>query len=278
MRSLEEDRIEDDKFLNSSWSTITSKLTPLLTKGVLKMTSGFDFTARQLLERPTTLYLRFNEAELDSTRHVLKLTILALITSLLRYADQYPSKDIVPVLLGLDEAGRVNIPRLDDLVSTVAGRGVSALVYVQDLSQFEATYGPANAKTIRSNCHTQLFYSPKDLETARYISAYAGAQSRPTRTMSKERGLLQTRRYTFSEAKRDLITADEVLQLEPEKIIAFVGNKPPIKAERLVWFNQVWLRRLAEFPATKVAKIKYDVPKKVPEERLEEKDAGFIKA
>jgi type IV secretion system protein VirD4 len=255
VRTLQESDISEDRFLNSSWSTITSKLTPLLTEGVLKMTSGFDFSARQLLEQPTTLYLRFNEAELDSSKHILRLTVLALITAILRYKDNNPDKKTLSVLLGLDEAGRVHIPRLDDLVSTVAGRGVNALVYVQDLSQFEATYGSANAKTVRSNCHTQLFYPPKDLETARYISNSCGFQTRPTRSYSKEPGLLETRRYTYSESKRELITPDEVRQLSPETVILFAGDKPPIRAKRLTWFKIRWIKKHTQLPSTKVLPI-----------------------
>jgi type IV secretion system protein VirD4 len=255
VRTLQESDISEDRFLNSSWSTITSKLTPLLTEGVLKMTSGFDFSAKQLLEKPTTLYLRFNEAELDSSKHILRLTVLALITAILRYKDNNPDKKTLSVLLGLDEAGRVHIPRLDDLVSTVAGRGVNALVYVQDLSQFEATYGSANAKTVRSNCHTQLFYPPKDLETARYISNSCGFQTRPTRSYSKEPGLLETRRYTYSDSKRELITPDEVRQLSPETVILFAGDKPPIKAKRLTWFKIRWIKKHTQLPPTKVLPI-----------------------
>jgi type IV secretion system protein VirD4 len=255
VRTLQESDIAEDRFLNSSWSTITSKMTLLLTKGALKMTSGFDFSAKQLLEQPTTLYLRFNEAELDSSKHILRLMVLALITAILRYKDYNPDKKTVPVLLGLDEAGRVHIPRLDDLVSTVAGRGVSALVYVQDLSQFESTYGIGNAKTIRSNCHTQLFYPPKDLETARYIGNACGFQTRPTRSYSKERGVLETRRYTYSETKRELITPDEVRQLSPETVILFAGDKPPIKAKRLTWFKIRWLKKHTQLPPTKVLPI-----------------------
>jgi type IV secretion system protein VirD4 len=155
---------------------------------------------------------------------------LSLITAILRHADRHrhPDEDAMPILLGLDEAGRVHIPRLGDLVSTVAGRGVSALVYVQDLSQFDATYGVANAKTIRSNCHTKLFYPPKDLETARYISDYAGSQSLITRSMSKEVGMTPATRFVYTENKRELITPDEVRKLDPESVIVFAGEKAPI--------------------------------------------------
>lgn len=260
IRTLEEKDIEDDRFLNSSWSTITSKLTPLLTKGVLKMTSGFDFSARQLLEKPTTLYLRFSEAELDSNKHIFRLTLLAIITAILRYKDQNPDKETIPILLGLDEAGRVQIPRLDDLVATAAGRDISALVYVQDLSKFAGTYGEANAKAILSNCDTQVFYPPKDLETARYISSSCGAQSRRVQSFSKEPGMFETKRYTYSEAKRELITPDEVRQLGRENVIVFAGDKPPIKAKRLTWLKHRWIRKETRLPPTNVLPIVFKMP------------------
>jgi type IV secretion system protein VirD4 len=275
IRALEEDDIGDDRFLNSSWSTITSKLTPLLTQGVLKMTSGSDFTAKQLLEKRTTLYLRFNEAELDSNKHILRLTVLALITAILRHADRHPDEDAMPILLGLDEAGRVHIPRLGDLVSTVAGRGVSALVYVQDLSQFDATYGVANAKTIRSNCHTKLFYPPKDLETARYISDYAGSQSLITRSVSKEVGMTSATRFVYTENKRELITPDEVRKLDPESVIVFAGEKAPIQAKRLSWFKLGWIKKHVQLPPTKVLPIAYSLnPSDTPHKEEVEGD-GF---
>lgn len=280
VRAITESDIAEDRFLNSSWSTMTSKMTPLLTEGILKMTSGFDFCAKQLLEKPTTLYLRFSEAELDSSKHILRLTVLALITAILRYKDKNPNKETIPVLLGLDEAGRVHIPRLDDLVSTVAGRGVSALVYIQDLSQFEATYGGAKAKTIRSNCDTQLFYPPKDLETARYISSSCGAQSRKVQSFSKEPGMFETKRYTYSEAKRELITPDEVRQLGRESVILFVGDKPPIKAKRLTWLKHGWIRKHIQLESTSVEAIPFkilDAPNKIPGQENGPNSVDFVR-
>jgi type IV secretion system protein VirD4 len=278
LRTLEETDISDDRFLNSAWSTITSKLTPLLTEGVLKMTSGFDFSAKQLLEGSTTLYLRFNEAELDSNKHILRLTVLALITAILRHADKHVDVDMTSILLGLDEAGRVNIPRLDELVSTVAGRGVSALVYVQDLSQFDATYGTAKAKTIRSNCHTKLFYPPKDLETAKYISEYAGSQSRMTRSVTKEAGWSQVRRYLYSESKRELITSDEVRQLGRENVIIFADEKAPIKAKRLAYFKLPWMKPYADLPATPVKPIVRDGQKGITLSKSQKTEEEFLEA
>lgn len=281
VRTINENDIVEDRFLNSSWSTITSKMTPLLTEGVLKMTSGFDFCARQLLERPTTLYLRFSEAELDSNKHIFRLALLAIITAILRYKDKNPDKETIPLLLGLDEAGRIQIPRLDDLVATAAARDISTLVYVQDLSKFAGTYGRTNANAILANCDTQLFYPPKDLETARYISNSCGAQSRKVRSFTKEPGPFETKRFTYSEAKRELITPDEVRQLGRESVILFTGDKPPIKAKRLTWLKQGWIKKHTRLTPTSVKAIQFamlDSPNKTPEQDQSVRDTDFVRA
>jgi type IV secretion system protein VirD4 len=270
VRTINENDIVEDRFLNSSWSTVTAKMTPLLTEGVLKMTSGFDFCARQLLEQPTTLYLRFSEAELDSNKHIFRLALLAIITAILRYKDTNPDKETIPLLLGLDEAGRIQIPRLDDLVATAAARDISTLIYVQDLSKFAGTYGRTNANAILANCDTQLFYPPKDLETARYISSSCGAQSRKVQSFSKEPGPFETKRFTYSEAKRELITPDEARQLGRENVILFVGDKPPIKAKRLMWLKHHWIRRNTKLSPTKVLPIAFELSTSTVTEELKQ--------
>jgi type IV secretion system protein VirD4 len=184
-------------------------------------------------------------------------------------------------LLGLDEAGRIHIPRLDDLVATAAARDISTLVYVQDLSKFAGTYGRTNANAILANCDTQLFYPPKDLETARYISSLCGAQSRKVRSFSKEPGLFETKRFTYSEAKRELITPDEVRQLNRESVIVFTGDKPPIKAKRLTWLKHGWIKKHTRFTPSSVNAIPFAVLaslNKTPEQDQSVRDTDFFRA
>ncbi|MDP9477822.1 MAG: type IV secretory system conjugative DNA transfer family protein, partial [Actinomycetota bacterium] len=221
----------EDRFLASTWSTMVTRLSPLLSDGILKMTGGSDFSAADLVGRPTTLYLMFREAELEYTKKVFQLVMLSLLTGLIRRGDLDPEGEGVPMLLALDEAGRTPIPRLDDLVSTISGRGMSALVYVQDLSQLESAYGRQQAQTVRGNCHTQVYYRPTEHDTAERISRMTGKKSvRDIRVSSGGQ-------HSEGLRERELITADEVRQIPQDRIIAFAGKKQPIYAQRLEWFN-----------------------------------------
>ncbi len=221
----------DDRFLASTWSTMVPKLSPLLSQGVLKMTGGSDFRAADLVARPTSLYLMFRESELGSTRKVFQLVLLSLVTGLIRRGDLDPDGEGVPMLLALDEAGRTPIPRLDDLVSTISGRGMSALVYVQDLSQLESAYGRQQAQTIRGNCHTQLYYRPTEHDTAERISRMTG------KTSVRDIRVSSGGQHSEGLRERELITPDEVRQIPQDGVIAFTGKKQPIYAQRLEWFD-----------------------------------------
>ncbi len=222
----------EDRFLASTWSTMVPRLAPLLSEGVLKMTGGSDFRAADLVERPTSLYLRFAESELGSTQKVFQLVLLSLISGLIRRGDLNPDEGGVPMLLALDEAGRTPIPRLDDLVSTISGRGMSSLIYVQNLGQLDSAYGRDKAQTIRGNCHTQLFYRPTDYDTAAFISRMTGQTS-----VEDER--VGPGGASYGMRERELITPDEVRQIDSENVFVFAGAKPPILGRRLKWFEDI---------------------------------------
>jgi type IV secretion system protein VirD4 len=64
-QTLEETHFEEDRFLLSSWGTLTARLFPLLTDNVLRCFSGSDFTPEALMcqDKPITVYLRWPEAD-----------------------------------------------------------------------------------------------------------------------------------------------------------------------------------------------------------------------
>lgn len=111
---------------------------------------------------------------------------------------------------------------------------MSALVYVQDLGQLQSAYGRAGAQTIRSNCHTQIYYRPTDSDTASHLSRMCGKTS----VEDVRAGSGGNHSTAFRE--RELLTPDELMrEMDPTNVIAFAGKKPPIPAHRLEWFNLI---------------------------------------
>lgn len=236
---LEPRDYRNDRFLSSAWSTITAQLSEVFSDGILKMTGGNDFYAADLVQSPQTLYLMFEESELDYTSKIFQVMMLALTTGLIRNSDADRNAENTPMLVALDEAGRTPIPRLDDMVSTVAGRGVTTWIYVQDLSQLEAAYGREQAQTIRAGCHTQIYYRPIEQTTAEQISRMCGQMTVIDRKVNTNTGTIG---YSESvgQKPRELISADELRREMPDEgVIVFASRKPPIKAGRANWL-EMW--------------------------------------
>lgn len=230
------ERIAKDERLVTIWSTLNTRTADLLQPGVREVASGCDFRARDLVvnDKPVTLFLTFRESEIEATKAFLRLTILALVTDLIRIGDTRAEEMKHKLLLGFDEAGRIPVPRLPDLVSTTSSRGISALIYVQDLAQLDAAYGREQAATIRSNCDTQVYYRPTDTLTAKYVADRAGKTSvkwlNTSNTVS-ETNSSETASWTWKD--RELISVSEFMQLPEGLTLAFVGNLPPIVANRV---------------------------------------------
>jgi len=141
---------------------------------------------------------------------------------------------------------------MDDLVSTIGGRGMSALIYVQDLAQLEAAYGRYEAQVIRSNCHTQLYYRPTDYDTAAHVSRRCGQTSVQDVHVSGTFG----EKRSYGQRARELVTPDEVMRMENEHVVVFAGKKPPIMGRRLEWFELFSeVEGLMENPAPEVPEL-----------------------
>lgn len=230
------EQMAKDERLVTIWSTLNTRTADLLQPGVREVASGCDFRARDLVvnEKPVTLFLTFRESEIEATKAFLRLTVLALVTDLIRIGDTRAKDMKHKLLLGFDEAGRIPVPRLPDLVSTTSSRGISALIYVQDLAQLDVAYGREQAATIRSNCDTQVYYRPTDNLTAKVVADRAGKTSvkwlNTSNTVS-ETNSSETTSWTWKD--RELISVSEFMQLPEGLTLAFVGNLPPTVANRV---------------------------------------------
>lgn len=239
-----------DRFLNSAWSTLTTRLQPFLEPNVLNMLTGNDFRATDLVEQKTTLYLQFRESVLESLSPVYRLILLAILSALIHQYD-ITAGSVVPLLLLLDEAGRTPIPRLPEVMATVAGRGMSVLLYVQSLSQLHAAYGEAGSTTIRDNARSQIFYRPTDQATAEFISRRCGQTLVPTTSTHVAAGGWRSPRQTVTqgEVSRPLIPPDKVTQMDMTDVIVFVAGLPPISCRRVDWRDADSLVHATQVPA-----------------------------
>jgi type IV secretion system protein VirD4 len=168
-----------DRFLLSSWGTLTARMRLLLTETVIRSLSGSDFHARDVLtgNTPITVYLRWPERDLLALSPLVRLIWGSLIDELITTYDSAQGNNCKPVLLLIDEAGRTAIPSLADHATTVVGRGISLWIAIQDLNQLDAVYGRERAHVLRNNMESQIYYRPNDQDTAEYLERCLGRKS-----------------------------------------------------------------------------------------------------
>lgn len=115
----------------------------------------------------------------DTDRAMDKLAY-ALMTQILQVLCRSADHDFenhcldIPVRLYLDDfATNLYIPDFDKIISVIRSREIYVSVILQSLSQLEAMYGSAKAKTIINNCDHQLYLGGQDIDTARFVSEKA---------------------------------------------------------------------------------------------------------
>lgn len=244
-----------DRFLLSSWGTLTARLRPLLTETVIRSLTHADFTPEELLctAKPVSIYIRWPEKDLLALSPLVRLLWGSLIDELITVYDKQQGKNCRPVLLLIDEAGRTAIPSLADHATTVVGRGISLWVAIQSLSQLETVYGKARAQVLRDNMESQIYYRPADLATADYLEHRLGNKSAYAHSTTLRDG--EETSEGLSERPIPLLASQEISQLSDTEIIGFHRHLPPFRLNRLDWRQHTTLQLRAHIPSPQLPKL-----------------------
>lgn len=224
-----------DRFLLSSWGTLSARLRPLLTETVVRSLSASDLSGGDLMTspKPLTVYLRWPERDLLALSPLVRLLWGSLIDELITTYDRAQGRGCHPVLLLIDEAGRTAIPSLADHATTVVGRGVSLWIAVQSLAQLDAVYGRTRARVLLDNMESQIYYRPANQETADYLEHSLGKHSEYAHSHTLRAGTAASEGR--SEQAIPLLTAQDIKQLGDEDTICFHRHLPPFRAKRMDW-------------------------------------------
>ena len=231
-------------FIASSWNTMLGRLQPFFEPAILEMMSCSDFRAADIAQRPTTLYLSWPEDLLQSSARPLSLILNGLITGMCRSFDRGVRPN-VPTALILDEATQYRIPALPKYITTMLGRWICALLYVQDNAQLSVAYG-RSAPIIISNCKAKMYIAPSG-ETAKTLSEALGHVSAKVTTRHVGKG------RTVGHFKRELMTADELnTQLGSDEVILGIDGYHTVRGKRLEWFSDRKLKRRLAGPPLEI--------------------------
>ncbi len=253
---FEEVNLDTNRTLYGIWSTLQTSLTPFLTETLVRCFTRSDFTAETIMrsERPVTLYLRWEETELERLAPLIRVFCISLMKGLIACYDNAQGEQCRPVLMCLDEIGRTPIPDLDGYVSTVRSRHISIQLYAQSFAQLEKNYGEKEAQTISANMDTHIILRPNDKDTAADIEEWLGRGSQFAESYNM-RGGSELLSESLSEQGIALMSARQLQEMHEKYAIIFHRDYSPIKAYRLKWWQSKLLKARQGLPPPVLAEL-----------------------
>jgi type IV secretion system protein VirD4 len=254
-----------DRYLQSSWSTLTGDMDPVITDKVIRSVAGADVSPEDVLcgrralvagrevWQPVTVYLRFPEHRLHALSPLVRLIWSSLLDELIALYDSRRGQACNPVLALIDEAGTSPIPAIPRYAATVAGRGISLVVLVQDHNQLEAAYGRHGAVSLINNMETQLYYGQSGLDTSEYIEKRMGRKSEYARSKTTH-GSEETAEGE-SEQAVPLMTVQDITELSEIQIIGIHRNLKPFRAQRMDWRDYPHLLARTKIPPPELSAL-----------------------
>ncbi len=218
-------------------STVSRHLSFLDSVQVAQSVATSTFRVEELLKPGTTLYLQIPSDQLDAQKGLLR----CWIATFLRVLSQKGSERN-EVLFVLDEASALNgLKSVEEALVRGRSGGIRLVLAFQSCSQVETAF--KDKKTLLyDNCNTHLYLGTTSYETAdriskslgertQVISSYGENNSRSWQQggMSQHHGgenVSQGWNLNYSENGRALLKPEEVLQLDPSYLIAFVRGVP----------------------------------------------------
>jgi type IV secretion system protein VirD4 len=238
---------------------------------VAAVTAASDWRVEDLVSAryPVSLYLVVPPSDISRTKPLIRLVLNQIGRRLTEQLHAAGAPGRHKLLLMLDEfpaLGRLDF--FETSLAFLAGYGVRAFLIAQSLNQIEKAYGEHNA--ILDNCHVRVAFATNDERTAKRISDALGTatEQRSMRNYAGHRlaPWLAHVMVSRQETARALLTPGEVMQLPPSDELVLVAGHPPVRAQKLRYFEDV------SFTARRVAPplLGPDHPRDLPSPRADD--------
>lgn len=224
---------------------------------VAKVTSHCEWRIADLVDadRPATLYLVVPPSDISRTKPLVRLVLNQIgrrLTEVLHVNGRRHR-----LLLMLDEfpaLGRLDF--FESALAFMAGYGLKSFLIAQSLNQIEKAYGSNHS--ILDNCHVRVAFATNDERTARRVSDALGIATE-LRAMKNYAGhrlapWLGHLMVSRQETARPLLTAGEVMQLNPADELLLVSGVPPIRAKKVRYYQDRSLAVRVQSPPILIAK------------------------
>jgi len=209
-----------------------ARLSPFDIKQIREITEYDELELETIGEEKTALFVITDDTD-KTFNFIVAMLYTQMFNALCNKADkEYNGRLPIHVRCLLDEfANTGKIPDFQVLIATIRSREISAVVFLQNISQLKALYDK-HAGTIVGNCDTVIFLGSGEEETQKAISAKVGKATIDHVSINESKG--QNGNFTLNQQiiSRELITPAEVGLLDRSECLCFIGGVKPFKSKK----------------------------------------------
>lgn len=224
----------DEKVTNSVIATCKAALQIFNDENVAKVTSTDNIRFEDFREKPTVVYIQNSIAD---QRYYSVLTSLYFEQLFSFILSRFPKESEQSVYFLIDECSSLHLPTLALATANVRKYCAGILLIIQSPQQMTNHYGKAETESILANCHSKLYFSGQNLETATELEKILG-------------------KWEFKDSQekkvvRSLMTNDEIRMLRQDRAILICGNAAPVLTKLRPYYQSRRYREYANIPAPK---------------------------
>lgn len=204
---------------------------------VLRAMSQNDFDFSSLRAKAQSFYVIVPPGKAREAAPIVRMFMQWATKSLLK---NLPNKETepYPVLFMIDEFH--SLGRMDaiiDATTVMPGYGGRVCLVVQSVESITDIYGESRKDIILDTCQLQIYMSPNNPKTLKYVSEAIGSMTVQQRSYTgKSFAGISDKTQTYSERAQALMTPQQLQQMDKRKLIALVQNNPAIQADKLRFF------------------------------------------
>ena len=230
---------ESEKTVASYISNTQTNIEKFTERGIELVTSSSDFEMKELLERPTAIFVAIDDT--NPACHVL----CSLLTSQVRnylvyYADTHGGALDRTWYFFLDEFA--NLPKIENFnkwMSTDRSRKLFYCIILQSMSQLKNIFNEEEKTEIINNCSLQMFLNSSELQSLKYFQDLFGTYTEYSRNANINEKSLEVGIFEGSKGlvERHLVNLDDLQYIQRGNIYFFFIGLPPCKGTLIPFYD-----------------------------------------
>ena len=200
---------------------------------IQRITASDDMELGKLGERKQAIFCIIPDSNDASLNFLVGMLYTQAFQELYYQADKIHQGALpVPVRLMFDEFANVALPDgYARLQATMRSRNIMSTIILQNISQLKALFKD-DWEGIIGNADSFVYLGGNEQSTHKYISELLGKETIDTKTSSQSKGRNGSFSQNFQQARRELMTSDEVRRLDNKNAIILIRGEKPVIDEK----------------------------------------------